>query len=326
MGSIINYDNNDNYNDDDDDDDEQNDDDFPTKTNTVLENNKSKLSATGCDEETMKKRRGHSSLVGIEDTKTVTSQITCINHSPLLQSNASLEFQEVFCCSKNILDTSTLSKTVSNPEECNLKNQGRYSSMGKLYMQKSITFGHPESSIDGEDENFGKHQPISLGCSSKKSICHPSRCQSTSLPPLKKSFVKHNYASRRRSTQITPYLPAKSYEMPNKTNTRKFSLMNLKDRNESKCKGFSKMKLCSRVGDYVLVFPFNDASQKSSSSKQINSKAAIDEVKKAIHKVTELIKASPKSTCTSFDNDTEEQPLDLNEPYWGFSSIFNYLV
>ena len=58
------------------------------------------------------------------------------------------------------------------------------------------------------------------------------------------------------------------------------------------------------------------------SSKPINTKSAIDEVKKAIYRGNELIKANPKSNSQTDD----EKPLDLNNPYWGFSYLFDYSV
>lgn len=211
-----------------------------------------------------------------------------------LVSNASIEFHTAL---------NDDAKNVSSPagiedRACNLnRNSSEYPS----------TFEHPESSIDGEEEE--SEETCFSDCSGHRkgsSGLPQQRCPSS----MKKVFGKSNHTSSKRSSQST--------------NTRRQSLMNWKDKYASSFnyKAFSKMKLCKRVGDYVLIFPFNDACEKCCSSKQINSKSAIDEVKKAIHRISESIKAESPKTSPCED----EKPLDLNKPYWGFSSLFDYSV
>lgn len=220
-----------------------------------------------------------------------SSQSTCKVHwrsaSNLSQSFASTEFRKAFTYSRTSRDT--------------LKSKARMSATSKSESD-STSDATPESNVSEEDNNV----------KSKR------RIKATKLPPIKRSFKKANsFPFVKRSPKIAPYLSTKR-EIPRKTT----NFTNCACGNYSQRWGAHRVNPSKQIGDYILVFPFNEASQKACTSNEFDSKAAIEEVKKVIQRITTLEKNKTKKSTIS--EEREKENLDLNKPFWGFSSLFNW--
>ena len=77
-------------------------------------------------------------------------------------------------------------------------------------------------------------------------------------------------------------------------------------------------KPISQAGNYILAFPFNDVTVKSSKG-LINTKTCVEEVKRALNQVFEATKKMTKSKTSGSDS-----TLDLSKPFWGFRPIYNF--
>ena len=72
-------------------------------------------------------------------------------------------------------------------------------------------------------------------------------------------------------------------------------------------------KPIAQSGNYILAFPFNDATAKSSSG-LIDTKTCVDEIKKALNKISRA-----KNTMSD-----DSSTLNLSQPFWGFKPSYNF--
>lgn len=72
-------------------------------------------------------------------------------------------------------------------------------------------------------------------------------------------------------------------------------------------------KPIAQAGNYILAFPFNEVTAKSSKH-LIDTKTCVDEVKKALNKIR---KTKSETSCTG-------STFNLSEPFWGFKPVYNF--